>query len=404
MRNKGFFWFLTTILIVVCLYQLSFTFVAMDVEKDAESVALMRAEEARKSAESTGNIFILSSGDTIDFSKPEATEIAKAAFLNEVLKEKAETSVYPVMGYKFKDVKERSLAFGLDLVGGMSVTLEISVPELIQSYARNKKDLSFSIPYDRAYYSYTNRGGDFIDLFIREYEKKNGSKKLVRDLDLTEINELTLESSNAEVEEFLRGKVSSSMDGVEQIMGKRINQFGVAQPNIQKESGTNRLYIELPGVQDEATVAKKLVSTANLQFYETYTLDEIQQGFMAANLLSKQVEVKLDETPAEIDTTTTEPKDSLKRIEDSLKKRKADSINLAKLKSSAAPSKMKSLMEYMTLGDGAMIAEVLPENKDEVTNILNRKDIMKEFPDNLKFMWSADVQKGYKHKEKVYTL
>ena len=108
MRNKGFFWFLTTILIVVCLYQLSFTFVAMDGEKDAESVALMRAEEARKSAESTGNIFILSSGDTIDFSKPEATEIAKAAFLNEVLKEKAETSVYPVMGYKFKDVKERS--------------------------------------------------------------------------------------------------------------------------------------------------------------------------------------------------------------------------------------------------------------------------------------------------------
>jgi len=406
MRNKGFFWFLTTILIVVCLYQLSFTFVAMDVEKDAESVALQRAEEARKSAESTGNIFTLSSGDSIDFSKPEATEIAKAAFLNEVLKEKAETPVYPVMGYKFKDVKERSLAFGLDLVGGMSVTLEISVPELIQSYARNKKDLSFSVPYDRAFYSYTNRGGDFIDLFIREYEKKNGSKKLVRDLNLTEINELTLNSSNAEVEEFLRGKVASSMDGVEQIMGKRINQFGVAQPNIQKESGTNRLYIELPGVQDEATVAKKLVSTANLQFYETYTLADIQQGFMAANMLSKQVEVKMDEAILDVDTTVTEPKDSLKRVADSLKKRKADSINLAKMKSAAAPSKMKSLLEYMTLseGGGAMIAEVLPENKDEVTNILKRKDIMKEFPDNLKFMWSADVEKGMKNKEKVYVL
>lgn len=407
MRNKGFFWFLTTILIVVCLYQLSFTFVAIDVEKDAESVAIMRAEEARKSAESTGNIFILASGDSIDFSKPEATEIAKAAFLNEVLKEKAETPVYPVMGYKFKDVKDRSLAFGLDLVGGMSVTLEISVPELIQSYARNKKDLSFSVPYDRAFYTYTNTGGDFIDLFIREYEKKNGSKKLVRDLNLTEINELTLNSSNAEVEEFLRGKVASSMDGVEQIMSKRINQFGVAQPNIQKESGTNRLYIELPGVQDEATVAKKLVSTANLQFYETYTLTEIGQTFINANVLSKQVEVKLDETTLDVDTTVTDPKDSLKRVEDSLKKRKADSINLAKMKSAAAPSKMKSLLEYMTLLDAngsAMIAEVLPENKDEVTNILKRKDILKLFPDNLKFMWSADVEKGVKNKEKVYIL
>ena len=79
------------------------------------------------------------------------------------------------------------------------------------------------------------------------------------------------ESSEEEVLEFLRGKESSSMDGVEEIMNRRINQFGVAQPNIQKDPSSNRLYIELPGVQDEVTVAERLQSTANLQFVKFKT-------------------------------------------------------------------------------------------------------------------------------------
>ena len=113
MRNKGFFWFLTIVLTAVCVYQLSFTWVTLNVEKEAEQQAVARVEEAIQKSKSTDNKYILPNNTEIDFSKPESYELAKAAFLNEVLKEKAETPVYPILGTKFKDVKARSLAFGL---------------------------------------------------------------------------------------------------------------------------------------------------------------------------------------------------------------------------------------------------------------------------------------------------
>ena len=175
MRNKGFFWFLTILLTAVCIYQLSFTWVAIDVENAAERQALGLVEELKtKAAATDSNKVALSNGTIIDFNRPEAFELAKAAMINQVLSEKAEKAVYPVIGTKFKDVKARSLAFGLDLVGGMSVTMEIDVPEFVTSYARNPRDLKFKVPFDEAYRIHTTEGGDFIDLFIEQFEKKNG--------------------------------------------------------------------------------------------------------------------------------------------------------------------------------------------------------------------------------------
>lgn len=389
MRNKGFFWFLTILLTAVCVYQLSFTWVTLDVEKDAEKEAIMRVEDAKAKAKATNNIFVLPNATEVDFSKPESYELAKAAFLNEVLKEKAETPVYPILGTKFKDVKSRSLAFGLDLVGGMSVTLEISVPELIKSYARNPRDLKFKKPFDRAYSIHTKKGGDFIDLFRSEYEKANGSRLMVKDLSISEVKELSIKSTNSDVVKYFREKVSSSMEGVEQIMSKRINQFGVAQPNIQKEANSNRLYIELPGVQDEATVAAKLQSTANLQLFETFGLIEIQQRLNEANTLSKTNEIVLEEVV--LDTTATAG-DSLNKV-DSAKKEPVKPLSIG--------AKNKGLLDYIKI-TGIMdpkymdsrIGEVLPENKDEVASILRRKDVQAKLGDDLTLMFSADLEKG----------
>jgi SecD/SecF fusion protein len=172
MRNKGFFWFLTILLTAVCVYQLSFTWVALDVEEGAENEAIMRVEEAMNKAKSADNMYVLPNNVEIDFGQPESYELAKAAFLNQVLKEKAELAVYPGLGTTYKEVKARSLALGLDLVGGMSVTLEISVPELIKSYARNNRDLNFKRPFDIALAIHTTKGGDFIDLFLTGEVKK----------------------------------------------------------------------------------------------------------------------------------------------------------------------------------------------------------------------------------------
>lgn len=392
MRNKGFFWFLTILLTAVCVYQLSFTWVALDVEKDAEKEAVMRVEEAMAKAKANNNLYTLPNDVTIDFSKPESYELAKAAFLNAVLKEKAEVPVYPGLGTSYKDVKSRSLAFGLDLVGGMSVTLEISVPELIQNYARNKRDLSFKRPYEKALATHTTVGGDFLDLFIAEYEKENKGRLLVKDLSLTEIKELTMSSSNDEVEKFFRDKIASSMDGVEQIMSKRINQFGVAQPNIQKEAGSSRLYIELPGVQDEATVARKLQSTANLQFFETYRLQEIGAALNDAISMSSRPEIRIEESDLVADSAAV---DSTGKV-DSLAMAKLDSAKKANQKVVSVKSDLKGLGTYLKgVGSdpsGCFVGEASAQDKDKVNQILAREDIMKSFPENLRFMWSADLE------------
>lgn len=382
MRNKGFFWFLTILLTAVCLYQLSFTWVTIKVENEAEKEALIRVEELQKSAATTDNQVVLSNGTVIDFNKPEAFDLAKAAMINQVLSEKAETPVYPLIGTKFKDAKSRSLAFGLDLVGGMSVTMEIDVPKFVESYARNTRSLTFKKPFDAAYLTHTTVGGDFIDLFMSEYEKANPNRKLVTDLAISEVKELSYNSSNSEVASYFHDKIASSMDGVEQIMSKRINQFGVAQPNIQKESRKNRLYIELPGVQDEVTVASKLQSTANLQFFETYALAEIQPMLANANNLSRLPEIK----KVEKDTTTT------------------DSTQVVKpLPSKANNTKVKALFDYLKVEPGMGIGTAKAEDRDKVNEILKRSDIVSSLPADLRFMWSANLEEDAR-KDKAYVL
>lgn len=393
MRNKGFFWFLTILLTAVCVYQLSFTWVTINVENDAEREALLRVEELKKKAAETGDSIKLSNGTTINFKKPESFELAKAAMINQVLSEKAEKSVYPVIGTKFKDVKARSLAFGLDLVGGMSVTMEIDVPAFVESYARNPRDLKFKKPFDAAYAIHTTQGGDFIDLFIDQFEKKNKGAKLAPMLALSEVKDLSYNSSNAEVASYFHDKIASSMDGVEQIMSRRINQFGVAQPNIQKESRKNRLYIELPGVQDEVTVAKKLQSTANLQFYETYALAEIQSFLNDANMISRSPEIK----KVEIDTTATTDTTG---VVDSAK---AKTAPVKPLSLSSTASNKKPLFDYLKVQPGMGVGTASAEDVENVNEILNRSDISSKFPGDLKFMWSADLEDA-QNGSKAYVL
>ncbi|MBM3186041.1 MAG: hypothetical protein FJZ67_07055, partial [Bacteroidetes bacterium] len=267
MRLKGFFWFLTITLIVVCVYQLSFTWVATNVENDAEKTAIAIANQLKNKAAETGDSTEVN-GVYVHFDTPEGYELAKASIINNILKDKSEgeQGVYPIIGSSFKVVKKRSLAFGLDLVGGMSVTLEISIPELVKSHAKNPRDLKFVKPFEKALYIHNSKGGDFLSTFIDSYKKANGNLPLSYAL---KGESLGIKSTDAEVESYFRKLVASSLDGVEQIMSRRINQFGVAQPNIQKDLTSNRLYIELPGVQDENTVAQKLQSTANLEFFET---------------------------------------------------------------------------------------------------------------------------------------
>jgi SecD/SecF fusion protein len=391
MRNKGFFWFLTILLTAVCVYQLSFTWVSSSIEKKAEKEAEERVAEEKMKAAKNGNIGYLPNNTTVDFSQPEAEELAKAAFINQILKEKAETKVYPVLGSTFSEVKKRSLAFGLDLVGGMSVTMEISIPKLIEGFAQNPRSLNFKKPYEAAVRDYTTKGGDFISLFRKYNSEMNGGEKLVRLINTAELEGLGYKSTDDEVEDFLRKIAVSSMDGVEQIMNRRINQFGVAQPNIQKDPSNNRLYIELPGVQDEATVAEKLQSTANLQFYETYFPGEIAGAWQQATMISRSKEVEVKD----VDTLSVAKTDSTDTT------KKADKIKPL----NTLGGSQKGLADYVKSASNFAIGYVAPEDKGAVDAILDRGDVKEVFPEDLVFMWSADLEKvDLKSKERAFML
>ncbi len=378
MRNKGFFWFLTILLTAVCIYQLSFTWVTNTEEKKAEKEAQAMVDEKFANLEGIDSL-ALPNNTYIDVTKPEAKELAKSAYINEILKLKAEKSVYPLFGSTFKEVKKRSLAFGLDLVGGMSVTMEISVPDLVASYARDTSSVTFQKVYEPAVEKYNSEGGNFIDYFAAENKNKG---KLVRLFSISEIDELGTRSTDEEVVEFLKGKEKGAMVGVEEIMNRRINQFGVAQPNIQKDPNNNRLYIELPGVQDEVSVAEKLKSTANLQFFETFEYQsQLGNQWNTAAILS-QTPLEEKEEVAVADSTNQ------------------DSTNVDTTATDEELGSLdQTLNEDAKEGLGTMVAIlgksqafVASENVEKVKNLLKRQDIIDVFPTECRFMWGADLE------------
>jgi len=367
MRNKGFFWFLTILLTVVCLYQLSFTWYATREERKAEKEAVARVNALKKEAFADSlkkGIGYLPNNTMVDFNTPEGEELAKAAFINEILKERGAKPIYPIFGSTFSEVKKRSLAFGLDLVGGMSVTMEISTGDLLKSHAQSPNSLKFMKIYNDANRKYEAGKGDFLDLFMAAAKKNKTKLSLLLKGDGIGVN-----SSDDEVEKYFRDLLTSSMEGVEQIMYRRINQFGVAQPNIQKDLSNNRLYIELPGVQDENTVAQKLKSTANLEFFETYMPNEINAELTAADALSKAPERTMDAS----DSTATP--DSTATLGDA----------------SLTDGLGKGLTALIQPVGQFAIGFVLSSDKAKVDELLRRSDIQQVFAaKSIRFMWGAE--------------
>lgn len=387
MRNKGFFWFLTILLTVICVYQLSFTWVSNGVENQAEKEARAEVEILIEESKANNNIGVLpNSLDAIDFSKAESKEIAVADMINFKLSQKADKKVF--LGSTFAEVKNRSLAFGLDLVGGMSVTMEVSIPDLVKNYIRNESDIKFK----RAFKKAQNEAGDgdFIETFVAAHKKLNPNSSLVSNMIHSEIEELNRNSSDDEVLEFLLEKRKTSMKGVKDIMERRINQFGVAQPNIQIDEANNRIYIELPGVQDEATVAAKLVSTANLQFYETWDLSAIQGVMARANQLSMSQEIKASDLKDVSDAAVNDSIDETENLA---------TADLLKVGANGFKGLASLIVPYgnqyfVKMNDRATVENLLKQ----------RKDIAALFPKNLLFMWDAATMQYPETKETGYLL
>lgn len=402
MRNKGFFWFLTVLVAIVCIYQISFTFTVNNVEKQAEKHAISQLDSLKASvSDSEDKTVILPNGNSVTLNNVEAEDVILNYYTQEYLIEKGDKSV-SWNGATYNEAKSRSINLGLDLKGGMSVTLEVSIPGLIENEAVNPRNARFAKPFEKATAIYRSQGGDFIDIFAREYRTFNKDRKLVDDFYSSANNDvLTRDASDEKVISYLRDKVSASLSGVENIMNRRINQFGVAQPNIQKDANSNRIYIELPGVKDKNTVRRKLQSTANLEFFETHH-NVLFLGFIdeANKVLSVKYgeikeETKEEENLAvELETQTTSDAIALEDEAQEEEELKIETEESTEQQGTTLVSKILQFGDYAQDRHNEILFYAQSKDTASISRMLREREVQMLLPvSNVKFMWASTPMK-----------
>jgi len=224
-------------------------------------------------------------------------------------------------GYTLKECREKEINLGLDLKGGMNVTMEVSVPEILRALSGNNTSENFTKAIALAQEKQKTSGADFLTLFFESFYEIDPNAKLASVFSTLELREkLSMSSSNADVEKVIRQEVQGAIDNSFNVLRTRIDRFGVVQPNIQQLEQTGRILIELPGVKDPKRVRKLLQGSANLEFWKTYNADEIFPKLSELNselaLLNAATEA---EQPAEVEAEEA-ALDSLAQAEEQSKK------------------------------------------------------------------------------------
>jgi SecD/SecF fusion protein len=338
MQNKGLVKFFAILFGLVCIYQLSFTFVSSSIEKDAKA-----------------------------FAKGDSNK--EVEYLNSM----KDSVVYPVLNYTYEEVRNKQINKGLDLEGGINVMLEISVKDILKGLANNTDNAVFNRALARA--TEEREGNEsYLDAFFKAFQKESkGTVKLAS----PEVFTNTLNSAgqdginttmtDSEVQKIIAKKVSESVDSAFRVLAERIDQFGVVQPNIQKIGETGRIMIELPGAKDIERVKKLVSNTAQLEFWETYQFNDLQGFIMQANEVLKKTEVAVKET-----TKATATNDSLDKI-------------LGKSDSTAVAASKGPLLDKVQLVGSSVLGMVNIKDTAAVRGYFNRPDIRSLLPAEARF-------------------
>lgn len=340
MRNKRLVGFLTLFTSLFCIYYLSFTFISNRIQNKATLYA----------TDENGNVCFAKKQEYLDdaWNKP----------------------VYKFLGlsYTYEEVKEKEIALGLDLQGGMHVTLEVSPVDLIKNLAGNSQDESFLEALSAASIKQKQHPNEsFTKLFYTEY------KNLAPNSSLNPIfataansNRIAYNATDKEVLKAIDNEIEAAINRSFDIIRARIDKFGTSQPNIQHLTGTNRIQIELPGVNNPERVRKMLQGVAQLKFWEVYPLEELV--------------------------------DSLERINQFLVSEQEFLNNV----SSNDESKQKnSPLFYLLKGNGLMYAT---KDVPTIQSILDRKEVKALLPNNLKWCWDAKSRINKNSGEELLTL
>ena len=246
MQNKGFIKIIAVLLALVCLFYLSFSLVTYHYQNKAEEYA---------------------AGDEVKYKE----------YIDSLSMEK----VY--LGYTFQKCREMEIGLGLDLKGGMNVILQISVADVLKSLSNNNPDVNFNQAIANAVANQADNN-DFLNVFLAEYKKIDPDVRLSAIFSTIQLKDrIKPNASNEEVISVLREELNTAIDNSYNVLRNRIDRFGVVAPNIQKLERDGRILIEMPGIKEPERVRKLLQGTANLEFWETYKVEEVFPKMQAIN-------------------------------------------------------------------------------------------------------------------------
>lgn len=299
MQNKGAIRFFAIAFALVCLFQLSFTIVARITENKASNYA--NNEETLAIAKQ------LSKGDAAK----QATIVDSIAAVREryYLDSISNQPVYNILlrKYTYKECKEREINLGLDLKGGMNVTMEVSVADVVNAMSGYSTNPTFRKAMALAAEKQKNSQSNFVTLFGEAFTEVDPNAKLSAIFGRMELRDkIKPNSTNEEVLAVIRTECNDAYDRTFNILRNRIDRFGVTQPNIQKLNASDRILIELPGIKEPERVRKLLQGSAKLEFWETYQFTQLEGYFSEANKRLANTNLA-DSTDVTADTTAAKP-------------------------------------------------------------------------------------------------
>lgn len=379
MRNKGILIVLTSIISALCLYYLSFTFISRSIEKDADEYS--RAKDGK-----------------IDPRK-------RQAYLDSLYTSPA----FSILGidYTYKQVKENEVKLGLDLVGGMHVTMEVSAPDIIRALANNPENPVLNKAIQKAELQSRTDQTPYVDLFAKALKEETGGQPLAGYFaSKNTAKKVEFNSSDEDVKKYLRNEVDNTIARSFEILRTRIDKFGVTSPNIQQLRGTNRIQIELPGVDNPERVRKLLQGVAQLEFFEVAEVSDYASGFNAMNniLAKEEAAAKLKkgekaETSASAfgtEAKTETKEDSAKAADLAALKGDTNQSDSAKSAIAKADSAKKAAADTAKSSQIARLFIQVENNlmvnvKDtgKVNRIFERPDIRAVFPSNIAFHYDV---------------
>ncbi len=380
MQNKGLIRLIAILIGLVCFYQLYFTYNAYKVEGDAVEYGISKAKKENPGA------------TQVDL------ELLAKKSENMYLDSIQNQPVYNFLGlkkYTFKEVKEFQLPLGLDLKGGMNVTLEVSVVDLINALSGYSADSTFNAAVRMALLKQRDSQEDFVTLFGKSFEQIDPNAKLAAIFNTLDLrDQVSYNSTNDQVLSVIRKETDAAIDNSFQILRTRIDRFGVAQPNIQQLQTKGRILVELPGIKDANRVRKLLQGTANLEFWETYENNEVYPYLLEANKRLREVKAFQAVAPvaapvaAAIDTTKANS------LVSEIKKQEKDSLAAGSAEDIAKNFPLFSVLNPNTSRDGQIargpvVGFAHIKDSSTVNQYLKMQQIKSVFPRTMIFRWSA---------------